>query len=98
MSFGGLAAPSFTVVDATTITAITPPRTSAGTVDVAVANYAGTGTLSAAFTYKVSSIWYYDAANNLWTFYIPGATATAKGIGDLTTVPAALASLIVVTK
>ena len=54
MSFGSLAAPSFTVVDATTITAITPPRTSAGTVDVTVANYAGTGTLSAAFTYTSS--------------------------------------------
>ena len=54
VSFGGIPAPGFTVVNATTITAGTPPRTSAGTVDVAVTNYAGTGTLSAAFTYTSS--------------------------------------------
>jgi hypothetical protein len=50
VTFGGTAVKSFTVVDATTITAVTPAH-AAGTVAVAVTTPGGTGTRGAAFTY-----------------------------------------------
>ncbi|MEE1771271.1 IPT/TIG domain-containing protein [Streptomyces sp. JV185] len=49
VTFGGVAAP-FSVIDATTVSAVAPPGT-VGAVDVAVTNPAGTATDVGAFTY-----------------------------------------------
>lgn len=49
VTFDGVAAP-FTVVNSTTVSAVTPPGT-AGAVDVTVSNPAGTATDAAAYTY-----------------------------------------------
>lgn len=50
VKFGTAAATSFTVVDSTTVNAVTPAGT-AGTVNVLVTSSAGTGTLTDGFTY-----------------------------------------------
>ena len=57
VSFGGVAASSFTVNSDTSITATAPPQ-NAGTVDVSVSTYAGTTALSAAdrFTYTLAAL------------------------------------------
>lgn len=54
VSFGDTAASTFSVTNGTTIVATSPPRLSAGKVDVRVTNFAGTGTLLQAFTYTSS--------------------------------------------
>ena len=57
VSFGGVAASSFTVNSDTSITSTAPPQ-NAGTVDVSVSTYAGTTALSAAdrFTYTLAAL------------------------------------------
>jgi streptogramin lyase len=54
VAVGGTAATSVVVVNATTITAITPPRAVAGAVSVSVSTPGGTGSRSSAFTYQVA--------------------------------------------
>jgi hypothetical protein len=49
--FGGQAATEIAVVDATTITCVTPPGTPGAAVDVVVRNARGTGTLAGGFLY-----------------------------------------------
>ncbi|MET8571462.1 IPT/TIG domain-containing protein [Streptomyces sp. NPDC004783] len=49
VTFGGTPAP-FSVINATTLSAVTPPGT-AGAVDVVVTNPAGSDTATGAFTY-----------------------------------------------
>lgn len=51
VSFGDTPAPQFSVTNATTIVATTPPRLAAGPVTVSVTNYAGTGNLPLGHTY-----------------------------------------------
>ncbi|MGI9188202.1 MAG: IPT/TIG domain-containing protein [Gaiellales bacterium] len=54
VTIGGVAATDFTVVDSTTVTAVTPAR-AASIVDVKVATPAGMATKSAAFAYAASA-------------------------------------------
>ncbi|MEI8082793.1 MAG: IPT/TIG domain-containing protein, partial [Actinomycetes bacterium] len=56
VSFGGVAAPTMSVVDDTTITATTPAHT-AGAVDVVVATTAGNITLVSGFEYRIRIFW-----------------------------------------
>lgn len=51
VSFGGVAATALELVDATTLTALTPPH-APGALDVVVTSADGTAQLSAAFTYQ----------------------------------------------
>src|SRR5207245_849012 len=74
VSFGGTAAASFTVNNATSITAVSPAH-AAGTVDVTVTTPAGTSATSASdqFTFVTGPG---------WTSGSPAAGAAAGGQGD----------------
>ena len=90
---------ALTCADPPVVTSVTPgvdPATGGTKITITGAGFAISTTVKVGG--EAASVWYYDAASDLWTFFIPGFTPTAKGIGDLTTVPAALASLIVITK
>jgi len=52
VTVGGLPATSFTVINSTTLSAVTPAR-EAGLVDVTVSNTTGTATRTGAFTYRL---------------------------------------------
>ena len=88
VTFGGTAATGVTVVNATTITAVTPAH-AAGVVNVAVTTPGGTGTGSGLYTYGSVTWNGYDLGNALAS---PG-TATFTVTADAT-----IGSLIVVTE
>jgi hypothetical protein len=76
VSFGGSAATSFTVVDATHLTATAPSGTPLSTVDIRITNGSGTSTTSAADLYT------YSAAPNNPPAFTAAAANTAQTIHE----------------
>src|SRR5262249_25090826 len=81
--FGSVAADYFTVDSDTQITAIVPPSTSTGTIDVQVSNYAGTSTTSSAdrYTYTLQSAPTITGLSTSSGITAGGASVTLTGTG-----------------
>jgi hypothetical protein len=85
VTFGGTPATSYTVNNATTITAITPAR-AAGAVAVAVTTPGGTGTLANGYTYVAPGSVRFDVTSDengsfVFTSATPGLNFTVNTVG-----------------
>ena len=79
VSFGGVAASSFTVNSATSITAVAPAAATAGTVDVVVGNVAGSSAISSKDRFKYVPVAEGISPNTGST--LGGETVTVTGVG-----------------
>jgi alpha-tubulin suppressor-like RCC1 family protein len=79
VSFGGVEATSFTVNSATSITAVAPAATTAGTVDVTVTNIAGSSPVSKTDRFKYTPVVEGLTPNTGST--LGGETVTVTGVG-----------------